>query len=141
MRYLRSHVCSTIYMCLSKGIIYQATVTVDQGEKETYVGLTDTPFKTRLVNHKQSFKKESLKNQTELTKHIWELKNKGKTFSVTWRILGKARSYSNITKRCGLCILEKFYIIRHKHLATLNKRSELGAGCRHATKFLLKKLK
>lgn len=33
----------------------------------------------------------------------------------------------------------KYYIICHPDLATLNKRSELASGCRHANKFLLKK--
>ena len=75
--------------------MYQAIVTSEQGETETYVGLTDTSFKTRLANHKQSLRKESLKNQTELSKNAQELKNRGKTFNITWRILGRSRSYSN----------------------------------------------
>ena len=120
--------CPLQNQCLSKGIVHKATVTPDQGETETYVGLTDTAFKTRLANHKQSFEEESLKNQTELSKYIWNLKSRGRKFIITWRILGRARSYSNTTKRCGLCLLEKFFIIRYAH-------SELGVGCRHATKF------
>ena len=43
--------------CLTKGIIYQATVTSEEGS-ETYIGLTDTEFKSRVRNHKQSFKKQ-----------------------------------------------------------------------------------
>ena len=34
------------------------------------------------MNHKQSLKKESLKNRTELSKYIWELIKRGKKFSI-----------------------------------------------------------
>ena len=42
--------------CLSKDIIYQATVTSSNNKSETYVGLTATEFKTRWRNHQTSFK-------------------------------------------------------------------------------------
>jgi len=129
--------CPLDNQCLTKGIIYQATVTTEEGS-ECYVGLTDTEFKSRFANHKQSFKKEVYSNQTELSKYIWQLKNAKIDYKITWRILGKARAYSNTTKRCNLCNLEKYYIICHRELATLNKRSELVNSCRHANKFLLK---
>ena len=38
---------------------------------ENYVGLTDTEFKLRYANHKQSFTKRTLQNATELSKYIW----------------------------------------------------------------------
>ena len=123
--------------CLTSGIVYLATVSTDE-KTETYVGLTDTPFKSRYANHKQSFNKSTYKNQTELSKYIWDLKEKKKSFRLSWRILGRARRYSNTTKKCGLCTLEKYFIICHREMASLNKRSELGGSCRHATKFLLK---
>ena len=125
--------------CLAKGIVYQATVTSGNNERvQTYVGLTDTTFKARLANHKQSFIKEKQRNQTELSKHIWHLKEEGANYQVPWKILGKARAYTNITKTWNLCNLEKFFIICHNDLASLNKRSELISTCRHARKFLIK---
>ena len=127
--------------CRVSGVVYQATVTSkdheDNKNTETYVGLTDTPFKQRLANHKQSFEKERLKKSTELSKHIWSLKDNNKEYTISWKILGRARSYSNTTKRCNLCLLEKFYIICHRDKSSLNKRSELVNQCRHAKKFLL----
>ena len=107
---------------------------------ETYVGLTDTPFKASYANHKQSFNKTAYKNQTELNKYIWELKEEQNSFQLSWKILGRPRAYSNLAKKCGLCTLEKYFIFCHREMAGLNKRSELGGSCRHATKFLLKKL-
>ena len=129
--------CPLENQCLTKGIVYQATVTTEQGS-ESYVGLTDTDFKSRFANHKQSFRNETYSNQTELSKHVWQLKNAKVDYTITWKILDRAQSYSNATKRCKLCTLEKFYIICKQKLATLNKRTELASTCRHANKFLLK---
>ena len=77
-------------------------------------------------------------SQTELSKYVWELKQKKIQHRITWKIIDKAHPYSPISKRCNLCILEKYYILRHRDKATLNKRSELTSSCRHASKFLLR---
>ena len=90
--------------------MYQATITTTEST-ETYVGLTATEFKTRWRNHQMSFKHESKKNDTELSKHLWQLKDQKKDFTISWKILAKAKSYTNLTKRCNLCNTEKFYII------------------------------
>ena len=66
--------------CRSKSIIYQATVSTQEKypdgtnktNNETYVGLTDTEFKLRYANHKQSFSNMTLQNATELSKHVWK---------------------------------------------------------------------
>ena len=49
--------------------------------------------------------------------------------------------YTNVTKRCNLCIAEKYYIICQPQSATLNKDNELISKCRHNKKFLLKNVK
>ena len=56
-----------------------------------------------------SFKHENKKNDTELSKYLWQLKEKKKDFTITWKILAKARAYTTLTKRCNLCISEKFF--------------------------------
>ena len=43
---------------------------------ETYVGLTENDFKTRLATHKQNFKNEKQWFNTALSKHIWRIKEK-----------------------------------------------------------------
>ena len=88
--------------CLTKAIIYQATVTSEEGS-ETYIGLTDTDFKSRFRNHKQSFKKQMYSTQAELSKYVWELKQKNIQHRTTWTIIDKAHPYSPISKRCNLC--------------------------------------
>ena len=123
--------------CLAKSVIYQAKVTSEHGT-ETYVGLTETEFKTRYNNHKNSFNNPNKKLSTELSKYIWQLKEKEAEFGIEWSIIGQAKPYSNISKSCSLCIYEKYIIICKSRLATLNKRNELINTCRHNNKFLLK---
>ena len=122
--------------CLTKSIIYEATVSSNQGNK-TYVGLCETEFKLRYNNHKSTFKLEQKRNSTSLSKHIWELKDAKSDFTVKWKILKKCQSYSNISKRCQLCLWEKYFIITANKPTNLNSRSELISKCRHAKKYLL----
>ena len=98
--------------------MYQATVTT-RLEKETYVGLTATEFKTRWRNHQISFKHEKKGYDIELSKYLWELKKKNEQFAVSWKILAKA-------------------IITNPQMATLNKHNELVSTCRHRRNYILK---
>ena len=59
--------------CLTKEVVYQATVR-SNNRTETYVGITSTEFKTRWRNHQVFFKNEKRKSETELGKHLWQLK-------------------------------------------------------------------
>jgi predicted GIY-YIG superfamily endonuclease len=122
--------------CLQREVVYQAIVNSDS-EIATYVGVTENEFKTRFRNHKSSFTHRKYSNQTELSKHIWKLKDSNRDFNIKWNILGKATSYSNTTKRCNLCLLEKYYIICHPNKSTLNQKSELVNTCRHRAKYKL----
>ena len=131
--------CPMSKNCLAKSVIYQATVkTSDERPTQTYVGLTENEFKTRYTNHKASFNNYEKRNSTELSKYIWNLKNNNISYSIRWKILKRARSYSNASKRCNLCIWEKYFIICKPDIATLNRRNELVSTCRHANKYLLK---
>eukprot|EP00745_Piridium_sociabile_P013986 TRINITY_DN2060_c0_g1_i4.p1 TRINITY_DN2060_c0_g1~~TRINITY_DN2060_c0_g1_i4.p1 ORF type:complete len:436 (-),score=96.63 TRINITY_DN2060_c0_g1_i4:282-1589(-) len=124
--------------CQTQNIVYQATVTEKITQKaETYIGLTETTFKTRYANHKQSFKQERYKYQTELSKHIWTLKESNIGYDISWRIVRKARPYSPSNKRCNLCTTEKYYILCKPDLATLNSRVEMINACRHRRRYLL----
>jgi len=73
-----------------------------------------------------------------LSKNIWSLKDQNIKYDIKWRIVKQARSYSNVTKRCNLCLWEKFFILCKLEMSTLNSRNELASCCRHARKFLLK---
>ena len=122
--------------CLRKNIIYQATVTQEDKSEETYTGLCSTEFKKRLGVHKNSFKYED-KNQTSLSKFIWDLKRKNKKFEVTWKILDRGEPFSPITNKCALCDKEKFYILFRPKSASINSRDEIFSSCRHKLSKLL----
>ena len=96
--------CPLKGQCLVKEVVYQATITTAEST-ETYVGLTATEFKTRWRNNQMPFKHESKRNDTELSKHLWQLKDQKKDFAISWKILAKAKSHSNLTKRCTKRIL------------------------------------
>jgi hypothetical protein len=124
--------------CLSSQIVYQATVIrEDNNSQESYIGLTETQFKTRYNNHTSSFRNENKRHATTLSQHIWTLKDNNIAHSIQWKIIAKGSAYSTSSKCCNLCLKEKYYIICKPHLATLNSRNELATDCRHRRKHLL----
>ena len=125
--------------CKTSSLIYQATVTSEnEGNIESYIGLTEGTFKTRYNNHKTTFTNVEKRNSTALSKYIWSLKDKNIGFSIKWSIIQRSIAYTNGSSRCNLGNLEKYYIICHPELATLNRRNELATNCKHIAKYLLK---
>ncbi|KAJ8021258.1 hypothetical protein HOLleu_38405 [Holothuria leucospilota] len=124
--------------CLANTIVYQATVTRhDNNKEESYIGLTENTFKTRYTAHKSSFNHKDKRNATTLSEYIWKLKDTNVEHTVKWKLISKARAYTTSSKTCNLCLEEKFFIIHKPSLATLNKRNELISSCRHRNKHLL----
>ena len=105
-----SSTCPMDGKCNDQNIIYQAEVTTSTS-RETYIGLCDTTFKLRYRNHVCSFRNERYKHATELSKYIWSLKDRNIMYNIKWRKVKQARSYSNVSKRCNLCLWEKYFII------------------------------
>jgi hypothetical protein len=130
--------CSLQGMCLSRNIIYICNVkTSTQDNGVNYIGLTEHTFKDRWYKHKNSFQYESKANSTELSKYIWEIKNKGfSNPTLTWKIIDKAEPFKPGKKLCNLCLTEKYHIITSS-LKLLNKRNELISKCRHENKFVI----
>ena len=96
--------------CLTESVVYQATVTKEDGSAtETYVGLTEGPFKSRILNHISSFRNPKIKHGTELSKDVWNLKNSKTPHSVRLRILQLYNPHSAETKQCNLCLHKKFH--------------------------------
>ena len=84
--------------------------------KPSYVGLTANTFKTRF-NNITSFKNPSKKHCTELSKHVWKLKDDRVNFNIKWRILKQAKPYSNASNKCNLSLWEKYFIICNPTMA------------------------
>ena len=72
--------------CLIKNIVYMATVETETNSS-SYVGMTGNSIKTRYYNHIKSFKNKRYKNETELSKYIWKLKEKEVEHTITWKKL------------------------------------------------------
>ena len=95
----QQNACPVRGKCLNEGIVYQAIVTrEDSNDESSYVGLAEGKFKTRYANHNTSFRHEKYRNSTELSKHVWSLKDADVKFSIKWKILKKCKPYSAITK-------------------------------------------
>jgi hypothetical protein len=106
--------------CLIKSVVYKAEVKNDTGVIRDYIGMTSNTFKKRYYNHKTSFEDTSCVKSTELSKHIWNLKNKKRKFNIKWSILKQASSYRSGGEKKRL----------------LNRRCELFSKCCHRKQFL-----
>ena len=134
--------CTLNGECLASQLVQRATVTNAVNEDmQKYIGLADTTFKERHSNHKRYFKYQKYRNCAELTKYVWELKEKNIAPIIKWEIPSKLYG-SPKQNMCILCSTEKLWIINFIHdNSYLNKKSELINKCRHINKFLLKNFK
>ena len=125
--------------CESNNVIYQATVTtVDNGHIETYVGVAAN-FKSRFRGHRTSINNQKYRSATTLSSYIWKLKEEKRNYVLKWRIIDRAPLYNPLTRKCNACNKEKFYIMYRRHMATLNRRSEVYSACKHRIMKLLSK--
>ena len=132
--------CSLPGKCQIQSVIYHSTVKTATKE-ETYIGLTANSFKARFGGQKSSFKYESRKKETTLSKYIWELKKENVPYTISWKILARAQPFSPVTGVCQLCTREKYLNAFKSELCTLNSRNELLNSCRHKQTNLLAKTK
>ena len=125
--------------CRQKSIVYKASVKTGN-TINVYYGCCATEFKDRFYNHIHTFKHQKKRNNTELSKLIWQSKENGLNPTITWSVEDKAPSYKSGSKRCHLCLSEKLAIIRGPKPAMINSRSEITSKCRHRNKFKLSHL-
>ena len=73
-----------------------------------------------------------------LSSYVWETKRAiDQIPSLNWSIITVLPGHSNITKRCQLCLYEKYAISKYPDPENLlNKRSEIISKCPHQRKFL-----
>ena len=65
-------------------------------------------------NHRQSFKNHFHAIDKSLFKYIWEMKsNNHTTQKLIWYIAKSVPSYSNILKKCPLCLHKKYNIVSY----------------------------
>ena len=86
-----------------------------------YYGCSETVFKTRFNNHKQSFVHRDKRNATELSKAVWNAKDAGTNLTIEWSIAAESSPYHSGAKSCNLCLAEKLAILQSNSATTLNK--------------------
>jgi hypothetical protein len=125
--------------CRKSSVIYKCEVSAPGFPKKVYIGLTEKEFKTRYHGHNQSLRNKKYANSTTLSTYVWDLKEKHATTpSLKWSIVKHTKAYTNGSRKCHLCLQEKFEILNYPiKTELLNKRSEIIAKCRHMNKFLL----
>ena len=89
---------------------------------------------TRYYNLIKSFKNKRYKNETELSKYIWKLKEKEVEHTITWKKLRQTNTCQRRSGLCNLCIEEKVEILlsKAKPSRQLNRRCEVSS-CRHVS--------
>ena len=124
--------------CLTKGVIYKATVMHNKKEY-IYIGSTGRKFKSRFYEHTQSFNNVKKKESTRLSRFIHKIKNCNPDWRkmIRWEIIHRSNQ-NKPSKICTLCNLERLEIAFADNNKLLNLRSELVGKCRHFTKFYLK---
>ena len=138
--YRNKNSCPLDGKCLVECIVYEATVSTTN-QTNTYFGLAEGSFKSRYNNHTKSFRLRRYEHDTELSKHIWSLKDSNNEFHLKWCIKTKATPYKCGSRICNLCLSEKVAIARFKEVGLLNKRTESISKCRHRNKLILANIK
>ena len=141
--------------CLATNIIYQAKVKalppkraqlVDEvidprtNQVQTYLGRTKPTWKSRSYNHTASFDHRSKRIHSGLSEYIWDLKDKGWRYKISWALIKRSSSYSPSSDTCRLCLEEKRLLMMEPGLGTLNVENEFYASCRHKAPLLLSKV-
>ena len=77
--------------CLFEYLIYKASVSTTTNKY--YYGTCETTFEERYNNHKCSFRNIYSKKNTDLSKYVWELKERDINYFINWDIAMKSRKF------------------------------------------------
>ena len=99
--------------------------------------MTCNTFKARWNGHNSDMRLISGRSKTKLSTHAWSLKDSSTDFDVDWDYIERATIFKPITKKCRLCLKEKYHIMYNPNSSTLNKRQEIFNTCRQRKQKLL----
>ena len=123
--------CPLNNKCLSESLVYEAAVSQTPSQvNKYYYGTCEKTFKERYKNHTATFRNKN--------KHIWVLKENSIPHQVSWHTASRAWPYNGCTRKCDLCLTEKFKIAKTDPSSLLNTRDEFISKFRHMNKFTLK---
>ena len=118
---------------------YNYITSVPTKPDKSYIVLSEEEWKKRYYNHRKEFPNQCYQSETKLSSYVWEIKIAiDQIPSLKWSIITVLPLYSNIVKRCQLCLYEKYAIITYPDPENLlNKRSKIMSKWPHQRKFLL----
>ena len=125
--------------CLTQCLVYKP-ISTTSSNNFVYYRTSEGEFKSRYNNHTKSFRNRECMNVTELSKHVWNLKDHGLDNNLSWEVHKKHSPNQCGSKRCDLCLSENVSIICADPDTLLNKRTELISKRQHRNKFLLAKV-
>ena len=140
----KKHECPLDGKCRAENIVYKCIASLHGYPNKVYLGSAEGDSNNVFTTtDRMSFNNEGHSTDTTLSKYIWEVTRKLKMMSsLKWYIIKSVPAYSNISKKCQLCLQEKFEILNYPNPnELLNKRSELISKCHHVNKFLLSSYK
>ena len=108
--------------CVMECMVYEAKVSTENNFKLYYVTCKGK-FKSCFYYHTKSFRDRD--NKMELSKYIWQLKDEYKNYKIYWKMFMYATPYKCNTRRCDLCVTEKYATARADQDHLLNKRTEI----------------
>ena len=80
--------------------------------KKMYIGLAERERKSSFFNHKLSFERNRYSYKTTFSGYMLRLKSgSSKTPNLKWSILRCVPPYSNISKKCLLCLYKRLEIL------------------------------
>ena len=124
--------------CLSKNIVYEGVITeLPSGEEKDYRGLSSGFWKKRYAVHKQGINHRKYSKGCELTKHVWDIKDRNNTFNIKWKILETVRGRL-VGGACKLCTTETMLINEHPNKQRLLNKQAIQK-CMHGGEYLLSK--
>ena len=126
--------CPVQGKCQDRGVVYKTTLTERGGTgtpPRTYIGMTGRWFKERWDEHKYDIRHPGEKEKTKLSTHCWDLQARGINYDLEWKIIDRATTFNPTTKKCRVCLKEKYHIMYSKDSHPLNKRQEIFSTCRH----------
>ena len=106
-------------------------------EEKYYKGSCETTFKKQFANHKKSFNNDQYKNETEVSKEVWNLRSTNNNSEIAWKIVRRCARVNHAISKCNFYLNEKLEIATHQGKNLLNKRSELVSKCGHFNELLL----
>ena len=74
--------------------------------------MSEDEFKTRYNNHSMPFRNTVYEKDSELSRYVWNLKDKGESFTIKWSVAATPSPYICNSKRCALSLMQKLLIVK-----------------------------